>query len=311
CWSVADWVVGGDGNVWFHESANIDKQISPVEHRLWLQSWIGKITPQGTVTRFELPESASSTRLTWGPDGNIWFLEPYAERVGRLTPEGQVSEYTGVTELLAPNWEARQAGGDASINAGPDGNVWVTEPTARRIARVEPSGVITEFDVPASMGVVYRVYPGLDGTLWGETGGGLARISPSGEMTPIPDRPPGGLSLDANGKLLVSNGVCWSGNGSSFSRVAADATRTEWFAVPDTIWGLESLALGPDGNVWFTTNEATPPQVVRLDPNDLSPAFSSAVTSIQVAPGGRFDGVLGNFYEPNLYESDRPFAFGY
>src|SRR5262249_27607284 len=45
--SVSDLVLGGDGNVWFHKSANIDKQISPVEHRLWLQSRIGKITPQG------------------------------------------------------------------------------------------------------------------------------------------------------------------------------------------------------------------------------------------------------------------------
>src|SRR5437588_1161307 len=53
-----------------------------------------------------------------------------------------------VTAFAMPSAHAEPQG----IVAGPDGNLWVTE--AGRVARVTPSGVITEFDPPSS-GSVY------------------------------------------------------------------------------------------------------------------------------------------------------------
>jgi streptogramin lyase len=67
---VFDITKGPDGNVWFTEAS---------------ASKIGRITPGGSVTEFEVP--ASPYGITSGPDGNIWFTEPAAGKVARfLTP---------------------------------------------------------------------------------------------------------------------------------------------------------------------------------------------------------------------------------
>ena len=36
---------------------------------------------------------AGPNGITAGPDGNVWFTEAYADRIGRITPAGVVSEY--------------------------------------------------------------------------------------------------------------------------------------------------------------------------------------------------------------------------
>jgi virginiamycin B lyase len=82
--------------------------------------------------------------ITAGPDGAMWFTEPDANRIGRITPAGQVREFpTGKNS------------GPLAITAGPDGNVWFTEygncfegcVGGDRIGRATPQGVITVFPV--------------------------------------------------------------------------------------------------------------------------------------------------------------------
>jgi len=51
---------------------------------------IGRITPSGTITEFPLPASHSAfdaqygAGITTGPDGNLWFTENGANKIGRL-----------------------------------------------------------------------------------------------------------------------------------------------------------------------------------------------------------------------------------
>jgi hypothetical protein len=57
--------------------------------------------------------------ITSGPDGNLWFTEPIVNRIGRVTPAGELSEYVVPTPV-----------GDvfpASITGAPDGNIWFGE----------------------------------------------------------------------------------------------------------------------------------------------------------------------------------------
>jgi streptogramin lyase len=121
---------GPDGNVWFSE---------------FKASKIGRITPDGAITEFVLPRPNSGPGdITAGADGNMWFvelggvmdgLEVDGNRVGRITPDGEI------TEFMIPS-----AGGTPiNIAAGPDGNVWYTKGTA--IGRVTPAGEITEFPI--------------------------------------------------------------------------------------------------------------------------------------------------------------------
>src|SRR6266487_6903500 len=71
------------------------------------------------VTRFQVARSRNSKHppqflpgdITTGFDGNMWFTEQAVDKFGRITPDGMITEFTGVS---APT----------SIAAGPDGNLW-------------------------------------------------------------------------------------------------------------------------------------------------------------------------------------------
>ena len=123
---------GADGNLWFSEF-NAGK--------------IGRMTPNGEVTEFVLPRPNSGPGdITAGADGNMWFLllngrmddrQVDGNRVGRITPDGTI------TEFAIPS----QTGSPINIAVGPDRNIWFTKQSA--LGRVTPDGVITEFPVPS------------------------------------------------------------------------------------------------------------------------------------------------------------------
>ena len=69
------------------KSARYRPEVTALEGR-WLPS---------TITEFPLPPlsfggSQGATAITGGPDGNLWFTDPIARTVGRVTPAGQVTE---------------------------------------------------------------------------------------------------------------------------------------------------------------------------------------------------------------------------
>jgi virginiamycin B lyase len=101
---------GSDGNLWFTEP-------------FYDKGKIGKMTPTGEVTHYDLPPYSNPEAITAGPDGNIWFLdavhpggttESFVSKVGKIAPSGTITEYT-----LPAGYTV---GG--SITAGPDGNIW-------------------------------------------------------------------------------------------------------------------------------------------------------------------------------------------
>src|SRR5260370_40257989 len=61
---------------------------------------------------------------------------------GRITTGGIV------TGFPLPNF----FGSIYCITAGPDGNVWFTQPQANQIGRITPSGAVTEFLLPTRTG---------------------------------------------------------------------------------------------------------------------------------------------------------------
>ena len=76
----------------------------------------------------------------------MWFLllngrvddrQVDGNRVGRITPDGTI------TEFAIPS----QAGSPTNIAVGPDRNIWFTKQSV--LGRVTPDGVITEFPVPS------------------------------------------------------------------------------------------------------------------------------------------------------------------
>src|SRR5258706_11292943 len=96
----------------------------------------------GTITEFPVPTSSSQPAgITAGPDGNLWFTESNANKIGRITTSG------GFTEFPVPTTSSDPIG----ITAGPDGNLWFAETAGNKIGRITTTGVvINEFPVPTS-----------------------------------------------------------------------------------------------------------------------------------------------------------------
>jgi virginiamycin B lyase len=74
-----------------------------------------------------------------GADGNLWFTEELGNRIGRISPDGTITEFTLPTANSGP----------IGITVGPDGNLCFTEFNANQIGMIRPDGsTITEFGLP-------------------------------------------------------------------------------------------------------------------------------------------------------------------
>jgi hypothetical protein len=86
-----------------------------------LGGFVDRISLTGSVTTFNLDSSPGSIRA--GPDGNLWFTEPDANQIGRITPTGQITLFAAPTAGSQPT----------AITAAPNGNIWFTESASRQI----------------------------------------------------------------------------------------------------------------------------------------------------------------------------------
>jgi len=132
---------GNDGNLWVSED---------------LVAKIARVTPGGTVTQFNI--SGQSEGIAAGPDGALWFTEytEGANKIGRLTTGGSLTEYTIPTADAVP----------AGIAAGTDGALWFAEAHGNKIGRITTAGVITEYPVPTASAEPFNVAAGPDSAMW-------------------------------------------------------------------------------------------------------------------------------------------------
>ena len=66
-----------------------------------------------------------------------------------------------ITEFAAPNI------GPVFLTAGPDGNIWFTDPSNDRVGRITPAGAITEFSAGiTALSEPLNIARGPDGSLW-------------------------------------------------------------------------------------------------------------------------------------------------
>src|SRR5882672_6968588 len=91
-----------------------------------------------------------------GPDGNLWFTEHDAHKIGKVTPMGEITEFS----IPSGNSPGR-------IATGADGNLWFTEAgSANSIGRITPLGQVSEYPVPSKASDPYDIVAGTDGNLW-------------------------------------------------------------------------------------------------------------------------------------------------
>lgn len=290
---------GPDGNMWFTEYG-ADR--------------IGRITSDGTITEFSIgitppsgPAAAdfrdSAPRsIVTGADGNLWFTEQSADRIGRITPDGTITEYgAGITpspNQSLPGVHQYQLAQPGDITKGPDGNVWFVEQLASRVGRITPEGVITEFPVPVEpptfdnygseqyrIARVDTITSGPDGNVWfSELAGGqpmagnhlangagaVGRITPNGEITqfsdqfkPGPPDPNADPGVEPEPEPAGLRGIAkgpdsnlWLLERTGLVRITPSGQVTEFAAKFDlNVIGDEPMVVGPHGTFWFVDGQ--------------------------------------------------------
>jgi virginiamycin B lyase len=145
---------------------------------------------------------------------------------------------------------------------GSDGNLWVIEYDADKLARVTVSGTIDEFPLPAAFGLPGWIIAGPDGNLWiGQqtaTTTALGRVTTSGVVTEFPLPAPLDAARDAQGNGLTiftagPDGNIWfSHDGANIIGVmSTSGTLLKTYPIPTANSEPDFIIKGPDGNMWF------------------------------------------------------------
>jgi len=230
--------------------------------------------------------------ITAGPDGNLWFTEYNAGKIGRISTSG------AITEFAPPNFPSASP---TSIAAGPDGNVWYADYAG--VGRVMPDGTISVFPVADNTNYPVHITAGPDGNIWytqfygtnigvstpsgvtsekpvtnqthpfiGITGGSadgnlwflggdneVFRMTTGGSVTPFSIPTP-----NATAQTITpgTDGNLWLTEFQKIGRITPSGTITEFPVSNQT--GVK-ITRGPDGNVWFT-GQINSPQLGRVTP---------------------------------------------
>jgi virginiamycin B lyase len=233
------------------------------------------VVSSAQVTAFpqpDVPPTGGNGPLIFGPDGQVWFTGYYSETYSpgeeaRYLPHIMRIDQQGQVSVV---FEHERADG---FTLGPDGNVWLTN--MRWVSRLTASGEITSFPMPKEQvrehftQAAGPIVTGSDGNLWLS---GYRAVSVGGEAKSV-------ATIDR-------------------MTLAGEVTQ---FELPGPGSFPTRLALGADGNVWFT--EMQEDKVGRITP-------AGAIQMFQLPRGARpLEIVLGA--DGNLWvteENDDPGA---
>ena len=168
----------------------------------------------------------------------------------------------------------------SDIALGPDGNLWFTESASPgRIGRITPAGQITEF----TAGLTANSQPtgitaGPDGAMWftERSGGRIGRITVNGGITEFA-LPAGSQPV---GIVSGPGGHLWYADRSGrVGRMTTAGALTTYLVLGGR---PEELAVGSDGNVWFTDKGS----VGHVTPLGIAlPSLASLANPTDIAAG--------------------------
>ncbi len=172
--------------------------------------------------------------------------------IGPATPTAMAA----ITEFPLPTAGAAPAG----ITAGPDGNLWMAESEASRIARITPAGVVTEFVLPPGREPFDLAIAGGLVYFTERAGDRIGRLDPAAPniqasiaefVVPGAGSAPTGIAAGADGALWFTQS-----GGDQIGRMTTAGAVTE-FAVPGIGSVPTGIAAGPDGALWFTQRDSS------------------------------------------------------
>ncbi len=227
---------------------------------LMLGSWLSQPdrSKAAVHSTTEFPTYGQPGFIVTGSDGNLWFTEP--NDIGRITITGTITEYPLLDGDTNP-WH---------ITAGPDGNIWFTLPKQNKVGLITPAGVIT--DIP---GIAWPqgITIGPDNNIWITQGiDQIAAITTTGIITAFsiePGSTPDQIISGSDGNLWYVMTAYYKGS-YQIGRITLNGVSTV-FNAPTWDAGIFDLALGRDGNIWFT--ESSVGKIGRITPTGTIAEF--------------------------------------
>lgn len=220
--------------------------------------------------------------LVIGSDGALWFVELLSRRIGRIAPDGVVTQFDTSSQP------------SHLVRAGE--LLWFDLKNPARLASIGPAGGITEHPLP-SLAVVTGILGAPDGAIWFIDGGtySVGRLNVDGSIQefPIPGlMGPREVTFESPSLVHGSDGAIWFAEnaGQTFagdSRI--DRVGPDGVVVARTLpggRGIESpLIVAPDGALWFFTRDAF---IGRMTTNGDYSEYPSGPNSskLKLTPGG-------------------------
>jgi virginiamycin B lyase len=148
-----------------------------------LYSAIGRVDRQGRVLTYPVPSANAWVGwMTTHPGNTVWFAERGTGKIGHITANGTMTEFSLPTPGALPQ----------GIVFAPDGNIYVSEQGANAIARLNPvTGKATDIPVPTPNATVQSGALGPDGAIWfiERSAAKVGRMTLDGRFTEYPLTP--------------------------------------------------------------------------------------------------------------------------
>jgi tripartite motif-containing protein 71 len=219
--------------------------------------------------------------ITMGPDGNLWFTDPYSGTapytgtVEKITPSGTITEYTAFTGSHPEN-----------ITDGPGGDLWFTEDVYSgysfgRIVKMTTSGTVAAEYILPNESWPRGITTGPDGNLWytdfvrNKIGKMTASGTIAAEYALPKESNPYGITRGPEGDLWYTD---YGTN--KIGKITTSGTITE-YALPSGSWPVD-ITDGPEGDLWYTDKGTN--KIGKI-------TTSGAITEYALPSGSRPEGI--------------------
>jgi virginiamycin B lyase len=258
---------------------------------------VGADTDVRVVSTDATPTLQGLADIKVGPDGKLWFSSEVNNRVGWITPRGELQTF-----------QIRQTPGGAtppmSIAPTGDATVWVTDEYHGRLHRLDVvAGTLQSFAPPCAR--ASDVNEGPDGQLWFacvvrgvHSTLGVGRLSAQGthgaafraRTRPCDGSPFGNsIAFDHSGNVWFGCGI-----GDAVGRLTVRTGAIKMFH-DRRINDARGITLGPDHNLWFTS--WTNNRIGRITPHGKITVFAGSGID---APNQITAGADGNLWFTSL-----------
>jgi streptogramin lyase len=288
--------------------SHVDSKAPSRSRRFQVESLESRWLLSLTVTEFPIPRApgdiSTPGHITTGPDGNLWFTEPFANKIASFNPiTHAIAQFplplsSGFTTTDHPE----------GITTGPDGNLWFAMEDAGRIGEFNPTThAFSVFPLTTDGGAV-SITTGPDGNLWfGEIDrGAIGVINPFTHAIsefPNPKSPGSPLSVD----FVTSgpDGNIWFTDfqANAIGSINPTTHAITEFPTPTPKSGPEGITVGPDGNLWFA--EFNTNMIGSINPTTHVFTESPIPGSSVVNPYEIIRGPDGNLWFTGLFGRDR------